>query len=166
MIEAVDLGDAATIDALDAVRFTAAGEQAARDVLAGAASRDARWAATWLYASSGSDPAPLRSVVLDPDPSIRALAAAGLVALGDRSGLDALVTLIPESTQLAGSHPPLAIGDFAVATSERYVEAADEPASATSEDDSTVARDAWRAWLAKHAGELTFDATTRTWRRP
>lgn len=164
-IEAVDLANPATLDALDEVRFTEAGEQAAREALT-SATGDALWAAVWVYASSATDPEPLRPLADNGDPSIRVMVAAALVALGDAAGFAGLESTLSETGHLPGSHPPISIGDFAAFTLSRYVQAAGAPASAETEEDVAGAPERWAEWLGPHAGELVFDASSRTWSTP
>jgi hypothetical protein len=152
-IEAADLSNEATIDALAGIRFTPAGKQAARDVLAAGASGDVLWAATWVYASSAQDPAPLLPLLQNTDPTIRALSAAALVALGERAGFAALRASVPSVDPLRGSLPAMTVGDFAVATLTRYVETTEVPAD-------------WDTWLGQHAEQLQFDPSHGVWKLP
>ena len=164
MIETADLGTADTINALEGVRFTPAGEEAARAILASSATGDVLWAATWVYASSATDPAPLVPLLGNADPSIRAMAAATLVALGDHAGFAVLAALLPDAGQLQGSAPPLSIGSFALFTLSRYVQASGVPAEPATEADLAAAAANWAVWLGAHDSALTFDTASRTWK--
>jgi hypothetical protein len=59
LIETADLNDGTTLDNISTLRFTQAGADAARAVLQAGGSPDALWAALWVYASAGTDPAPV-----------------------------------------------------------------------------------------------------------
>jgi hypothetical protein len=159
-IEAADLADADTLTAIDAIRYTRAAAQAAADVLAAGTSGDARWAATWVYASAGHDPAPLRPLLDgDDDASVRAMAAAALLALGDRGGAETRAVLAASEDQLRGSRPPLSIAAYAAGSRARFI------AGPSVVDDAPPAevRAAWEAWLAEHGSTMTFDAATARW---
>jgi hypothetical protein len=158
-IDATRLADADSVTAVDAIRSTRAAAQAAADALAAGADGDARWAATWVYASSGRDPAPLRALLEDADASIRAMAAAALLALGDRDGAATLAALIPLDDELRGSRPPLALGAFAAGSLDRYI---DGPSIADGAARSDVAT-AWTTWLAAYGSTMTFDPATGRW---
>ena len=100
-IAAVKLDVVATIDAVDACRFTPEGASAARAALESGASGAPQWAAVWVYAASGSDPVPLKPLATSSDPSVRAIAGAALIAFGDVAGFDVLrqaLTRIHRST--------------------------------------------------------------------
>ena len=165
-IEAADLGNEQTIDALEGIRFTPAGEEAARAVLTSSASGDVLWAATWVYASSATDPAPLAPFLQNADASIRAMAAATLVARGDQSGFDALAGLLAEAGNLRGSSPPISIGGFAAFTLSRSVQAADAPLPPATAADLAAVEEEWSAWLQAHGDALVFDAESGTWTQP
>ena len=156
LIRAVDLASDDSVFGVDRCRFTAAGAEAASSVLAANASGDARWAALWVYASAGSDPAPLRPYLTSDDPTSRVMAAAAVVAFGDRSGFDALAAAIGVEDQLAGSKPPVSIGAFA----------AGALASSIDGDEIPTDEAAWPAWLAAHAASLGYDDSAATWRLP
>lgn len=118
-IENANLADAATIDEVDAIRFTDAGIAAAGVALASGVTGDARWAATWIAASMGCLE-PLEPLLADDDATVRALAAAAFVAAGRPEGATALDALIGETALLRGSEPPISVGEFATVTLERY----------------------------------------------
>ena len=163
LIETANLANDDTINALEGVRFTPAGEVAARAILASTADGDVLWAATWVYASSATDPGPLVPLLANADASIRVMAAATLIALGDRAGFAVLATSLPDTGQLRGSVPPMGIGSFALFTLSRYLDAPDIPAPPASEEEIPAAAAAWASWLGGHADDLRFDAPSRTW---
>jgi hypothetical protein len=165
-IEAADLADEDSLDALGPLRFTTAGRDAAKVVLErGSGSPGQIWAAIVVYASSGNDPAPLRPFATDQDASVAVLAAATLVSFGDATGFATLERSLASEELLAGSHPPKQIGDFALATLERYVTGADVPFLTTNSTVDTYLAD-WTGWLDAHLAGLTFDAATGTWGAP
>jgi hypothetical protein len=164
VIESTNLADSDSIDAVAGIRFTPAGEQAARVVLVSGPSGDALWAATWVYASSARDPAPLRPLLQNPDASIRAIAASALISVGDRAGFAVLGASLSESHRLTGSDPPQSIGEFALSSLARYIQSARVPAPPTGASDLQAAEAKWASWLAGHADGLQFDPASRTWR--
>lgn len=162
IIAAADPGRPETLDAVDAVRFTDAGVEAAADALGQGATGDAQWAATWIYASGGVDPAPLQPMLAAEDPSVRAIAASGLLARGVRGAAEALAELASSDAPLRGSEPPMAVGDFAAATLARFV-AGPSVAGGASRTDAAAA---WSAWLAQHGSALAYDAEAVRWSAP
>ena len=165
-IEGADLANDDSISALEAIRFTPAGEEAARDALISGASGTALWAATWVYASSAKDPAPLRPLLDNPDASVRVMAAAGAVAMGERAGFAPLATALSDLDRLKGSRPPLSIAAFAATTLIRSVAASGAPAPPQAGDTAEAVAARWSAWLDQHANALQFDQATRTWKLP
>ena len=165
LIQAADSATPATIDALSGLRFTAAGAQAAADVLDAGGSVDAVWAALWIYASAGTDPAPVTNQLANADRSDAALAAATLAAMGQRQGLAALRPVLDEDGQMRNAEPPLSLRGYAVETLAQYVSAADAPDTSESSDDVSAAA-AWAAWLDAHSAQLQFDSTNGVWTAP
>jgi hypothetical protein len=163
-IDATNLADAATIQAVDACRYTAAGEQAAREALAAGGSPDQLWAALWVYSTSANDPTPLVPFATNSDPSVRAMAAATLVAFGDRSGFGALEQLLDEPAQLRGSLPPIGVSTFSMNTLARYVVADGAPTVAPA--DTAALAGAWRTWLTTNGAALTYSVADVTWTLP
>ena len=161
-INAARLDDPASIAAVDALRFQDGAADAAAQALAGGAQGDARWAAAWVYASSGVDAAPLRALLPDPDPSIRAIAAAALVAWGDESGIPVLVGLAGADEVLRGSIPPLPVSAYAAGMLGRFING---PAIAPGTTPSEALR-SWGTWTSQHAADLRFDAALGTWAVP
>lgn len=165
LIEAVTLIDDPTIRAADACRFTPIGAQAARDVMANAsASPDQLWAALWVYAASGSDPAPLRPLASHADSTLRAMASATLVAFGDRAGFVPLAELLADQTSLSGARPPVTVSAFAANSLSRYVAAGGAPAADAA--DPAAQASAWQAWLSANAETLQYSVTEGVWTLP
>jgi hypothetical protein len=165
IIESADLDAEDALAAVDPLRFTADGIEAARTVLEAGASEAAAWTAIWVYAAGGSDPSPLRPYLESADPSLAVMAAATLVALGDRTGLEAIGRSLSSDAVLAGSHPPRSVAAFAASTLYRYVTAAGAP-TLDGADDATDIGEAWASWLAAHAATVQFDAEAGRWGTP
>ena len=166
LIEAADLARPETIDALGAVRFTRAGGEAARAVLSAGGSTDVLWAAVWVYASAAGDPATLKPILQNGDPSLRVMAAAAVIASGDRDGFTVLRDALGDDSSLAGSHPPLTISGFAVATLFQYAGGTGAPTETDDASQLAGVVDAWRGWLQSHAATLVFDQGNGTWSAP
>jgi hypothetical protein len=158
-IDAARLDDPASIAAVDSIRFGDGAAAAAAEALADGAQGDARWAATWVYASSGTDAAPLRPLLDDADLSVRAMAAAALVAWGDPLGIPALGGLAGESGLLRGSIPPVSVSSYAAGTLARFVGG---PVIGPGTKPAAVGQ-AWLAWLAGPGANLRFDPASGTW---
>lgn len=109
-----------TLSALRVVRFTEARARAAREFLASGGDGDPLWAATWLYASTATDTAPLVPLLTHRDPSVRVMAAAALAALEHPGAVEVLRAERRNTGPLRGSEPPITIADFSVLTLERY----------------------------------------------
>jgi hypothetical protein len=166
LIDAADLLRPETIQAVDACRFATQGAQAARAVLESGARDGPLWAAVWVYASAGSDPAPLRAAVAADDPSVRVMAAASLVGFGDATGFEVLQTSLDDADWLSGSKPPMRIMEFAVRTLARYVVAADAPVGPAAPEELESVRARWMDWLGLHAQDLAFDDAQGVWGAP
>jgi len=162
VIAGAELARTETIDAVDAVRFTDAGVEAAADALAVGATGDALWAATWIYASGASDPAPLLPLLTAGDPSVRAMAASGLLARGVRDAAAPLVALVGSEEPLRGSDPPLLVGDYAAASLTRFVSGPTVAAGAARAD----AAASWSAWLTENESIMIYDDDTGRWSAP
>lgn len=166
LIEASNLADPASIQAVDACRYRAAGGEAAREVLvANTAGPDQLWAALWIYAASSSDPAPLVPFASNSDPTLRAMASATLVAFGDRSGFAPLAALLADTSTMGGSLPPLTIGAYVAGALLRYV-VADSAPSPDQADDPTAQAAAWQAWLDQNAAALQYSPADGVWTLP
>jgi hypothetical protein len=165
-IEGADLSNDDSLDALDRIRLTPEGRDAARAILErGPGNASQAWAAIVVYAATGNDPAPLRPFAADANPSVAVLAAATLVAFGDAAGFATLEKALSSEQVLAGSHPPRMIGDFALSTLERYVQGANVPTVGPESTVEDYLAD-WTAWLDGHAAGLAFNSSTGTWAAP
>ena len=69
------LDDGESLGRLSELYDTDAGARVSANALSGGAQGDLLWAATYVYAGSGSDPSLLEPLLSDPDPTIRTLAA-------------------------------------------------------------------------------------------
>jgi hypothetical protein len=165
-INALDLANEATIESLDPCRFSSEGETAAREVLAANPTGNALWAALWVYASAGSDPAPVRPFLHHADATVAVMASATLVAFGDASGFAGLAEALDRTGRVTGSTPPLAIDDFALSSLATYVVGADVPPAADGAADLATLKKSWRDWLANHQTSLVFSTTDGTWSHP
>lgn len=161
-IERATLSDPDSISELSAVRFTDEGAAAAAEVIQSGATGDALWAATWIYGAFGTDPAVLLPLVSTADTSVRAIAAATLLAWGQREAAGVLVALLSAEGVVRGSEPPLSIAAFARSTLDRFVDGPTIPADATPGEHA----EAWQSWLAENEASMQFDLDAATWRRP
>lgn len=162
VIRATDLSDPLTIVDLDACRSTDPGRDAAAELLTAGGTRDQTWAAVRVYSASGTDPGPLLLALASDDASVRALAAAALLALGEPAAFPALAAALDEPGPLLGANPSIAIRAFVLRTLDRYVAADAAPTPLPGQS----AADAWSAWLIEQAGGATFDPTDGRWRLP
>jgi hypothetical protein len=150
VIESADPDRPDSVGALQGIRFTDAGAQAARAAIEAGATGDALWAATWVYASSGDDPAPLEPLQAAEDESIRVMAGAAVAWMGGVDGFDTLVAALGSTGYLRGSEPPLTIAAYADGSLRYLTGAAPGP-------------DGWPAWLAANRAGLDYDPEERTW---
>jgi len=165
VLKAVHLADPASLAALQGVRLTAAGTQAAADLLKAGASGDVLWAATYVYGSASGDPAPLKPIATDPNATatIRAMAAAGLVGGGDVAGFDPLIAALSGTDRMDGAEPAGAVWEFAADVLQRYTKQGFGPLlTATDAERITIAAE-WKTWLDANRAKLHFDATTQLW---
>lgn len=158
VIAAVDVAKPATIGALESIRFTEGGVEAARAALEDGVSGDELWAATWVYATSGTDPTPLTPLLEADDASVRVLAAAALLSLGEPAAFDTLVSEAASKERLKGSIPPLSVGGFADYALTRYTGGSSVPRKGGKR------ADAWKRWLERNRDSLTFDAESGAWK--
>ena len=166
LIDAANLAEDSTISPIQGIRFTAAGTLAACGRLADGATGDALWAAAWVYATAGTDPAPLLPLLSNDDPTIRVIAAAGLASLGRAEGLDSLVQLISVDAGLRGSLPPVTVARFAAYTLSGLIEGAPDSvggASTGTPEERSAATAAWTSWLEANRARVTFDPERHTW---
>ena len=167
VLEAADLADQVSRFEIDAVSDTQAAVDAAAGVIAEGATGDPLWAAVYVYANGGDDPAVLVPLLSDPDPTIRVMAAAGAVAMGERAGFEPLVAALTDTSTFAGSDPPLQIWQFATGTLARSTGVAENgPPFDANERRRLLAVDRWTAWLEASGDGLTFDPDTGGWSVP
>lgn len=163
----VRLSDPESLAGLDGVRFTEPGAAAAGSVLATHPSGALLWAATYVYASSGRDAAPLRGLLAEADATVRVMAAAGLIALGDPAGFEPLVGALTDRDLLAGSDPPQEVWMFATSTLVRYAgRQGPVPSPDAGADDLATGQRAWEQWLQASGDRLRFDPASGTWSTP
>jgi hypothetical protein len=160
-IEQATFDNLETIDRVAECRFTDAGVEAAAVVLAAGGTRDVLWSALWIYDVTGADP--VRRYLTNEDESIRAMAAAILARLGERDALLVLGSLASDDGVLLGSHPPVAIGEFAIRSLARTIATADVPTSDVDHTTLGSAAEAWQAWLDSSVGQLRYDGETGEW---
>lgn len=159
LLVGVDSADPATVEPLLEIQYTDEGADAAAAAIASGATGDELWAAAWVYATSGIDSSVLVPVFSADDPSTRALAAAGALALGEASAGPVLVDLLLDPTDLRESEPAITVGDFAAYTLGRFVAGPDLTASTTPD----AVAGAWEQWWTEHETSLVFDPPTRMW---
>ena len=165
ILQATRLGDPDTIAALEGIRLTPAGTAAAGAILKAGASGDALWAATFVYASGSGDPALLRPLAVDAtaSPSVRAMAAAGLVGGGDIAGFDPLIAALAGSDDMDGAEPAGKVWEFASDVLERYTHRGVGPALTASDAERTAIQGQWQQWFTTNKALLHFDAAARLW---
>jgi hypothetical protein len=162
-----DLASEATIDEIGGtLRFTRAGEEAARQTLVSSTNTNALWAALWVYASAGTDPEPLRPLLTNSDPSLRAMAAAILVSLGDAQGFDELRKALTDESSLLGAHPPRSIQTYVLGILSQYISADGMPAEPATEEGLPAAATDWSTWMEQHAFNMQFEPSSGTWSAP
>ena len=164
VLTAARLSDADSLAALQGLRFTAAGTAAAARLLSSGVTGDTLWAATYVYASSGGDPAPLRPIAsTTASPSIRAMAAAGLVGRGELEGFDPLIAALDGSDPMDGAEPAEDIWEFAADVLERYTQTGFGPTLAATEAERATIQAHWKAWLDANRAHLRFDPSSELW---
>jgi hypothetical protein len=165
ILQAANFSDVGTIVAVDRVRFSDAGIQAAGDLIRSGATGNALWAATYVYGSSAQDPALLKPVAADPkaSASIRAMAGARLISAGDPSGFDSLIATLAASDQMDGADPAGQVWEFAADVLERYTHTGFGPALAASDPERATAQATWTTWLNSNRSKLHFDAASQLW---
>lgn len=137
---------------------------AAADALAAGAAGWEKWAATLVWANQGDSVAPLLSLLTDPDPTIRVMAAAGVLSRGGVDGFAPLIDALDDAAVLAGSEPPVTIWLFAATTLVALTgESANGPPFDADTGQQTTAKTRWTAWLAAHRATLRFDDVTAQW---
>jgi len=165
LLNAAKLDNAASLGALESIRFSPAGVEAAKAALGGGASGDQLWAATYVYASSGGDTAPLATVVANTgaSASVRAMAAAGLVGRGDVAGFEPLIAGLASSEAMDGSAPAGTIWEFAADVLRRYTSTSLGPTLAATDAERATIQGQWQAWLTDNRAKLRFDGGSQLW---
>jgi len=165
ILDAARIADPDTLSALEGIRFSAAGTQAAAALLRAGATGDALWAATYVYGSSGSDPTPLRAVAIDAmaSPTIRAMAAAGLVGGGDVAGFEPLIAGLAGNEEMDGAEPAGTVWEFAAQVLERYTHTGFGPMLVATDSERTTIQAKWKSWLDASRATLRFDAASKLW---
>ena len=156
-IDAAAFDDAESLEQLGPLAFTEEGAAAAAEVLAATPEGAAKWAAVYVYANGGDDAEVLTPYLADADPSVRVLAAAGVVTMGGRAGITVLIDLLTVNDTLTGSTPPMRVWE--VAAANLLSMPADGLGPALDADDATraVSQQAWRDWFTANGARLTFD---------
>jgi hypothetical protein len=164
-LQATKLDDDASLAALEGIRFTPAGTEAAARLLGSGATGDVLWAATYVYASAGADPTPLRSLAGSSTASltIRTMAGAGLLAAGDVAGFGPLLLALAASEQMDGAAPAGYLWEFAADVLERYTHTGFGPGLAATDPERATIVAHWQTWLDTNRDRLRFDATTHLW---
>ena len=165
MLTAVRLDSGDSLAAIEGVRLTPAGARAAADLLASGATGDALWAATYVYASAGDDPEPLRSIATSTgaSPTVRAMAAAGLVGRGEVAGFEPLIAALSASDPMDGTEPAGTTSEFAADVLERYAGTGFGPPLDATEDQRAASQAKWAAWLEANRASLRFDSPSSSW---
>ncbi|HYN69988.1 MAG TPA: hypothetical protein VEX41_07250 [Candidatus Eisenbacteria bacterium] len=166
LIDAANLAENGTISPIQAIRFTPAGTLAACRRLSDGVGGDALWAAAWVYATGGTDPAPILPLLAYDDPTIRAIAAAGVASLGRPEGLDALTELISVDAGLRGSLPPVTVARYAAHTLSSLIDGAADSVgdvSTGTPEERSAATAAWTSWLEANRARVTFDPEAHLW---
>jgi len=158
-IEAADIADPETMDVVINARLEDGAADAATSALASGVTGDQLWAATWIYAGTGTDAEVLRPLLTNDDPTVTAIAAATLASWGDADGLPVLVDLLGEDSELYAANPPQTVSDFARYSLGRYVEG---PEIAADAEPAAIA-DAWGTWMQTNGPTLTFDEESGIW---
>ena len=165
LLTSVRLDGADSLAALEGVRLTPAGAAAAADLLASGATGDPLWAATYVYASSGDDPAPLKAIASDAgaSPTVRVMAAAGLLGRGDAAGFEPLIAALATADAMDGMEPAGTTSEFAADVLERYAGTGFGPALTASADEREASQAQWTAWLETNRAGLRFDGPSSSW---
>ena len=168
-LRAAQLDDAGSLDAVSELRFTDEGITAAQNALVEPGlSEGARWAAVFLYANGGTDPAPLLPLLDSGDPTITLMAAVGLIARGRPEGFASVINAIYEPDAgtgfLAGSHPPLMRWVFATLSLARYTGRPDlGPPLDAEETMRARSQQQWQLWLSTEMPTLQFHPSAGEW---
>lgn len=163
-IKAADVASNESMEAIEDLRFTPEGLDAAKAVLVTGATGDALWAATWIYASSGREASVLSPLLANGDASIRIMSAAALIALGEPGGFTVIKASLSDTSPVHGAVPTTSLASFSVWVLASYVDTPGTPGEAASEAEASAVAAGWSTWLAGHQASLTFDSTTGTWK--
>lgn len=126
-----------------------------------------RWAAVYVYGAGGEDPEPLLPVLHDTDPSVRLLAAMGLIARGRAEGFAPAVAALTDELTLRGSRPPATRWKVAAQALVRHTLRADlGPPLDADAPLRAHCRQRWRDWLGSALASLRFDPATAEWTSP
>ena len=162
-IDAAAFADSDSLEQLGPMAFTEEGPAAAAEVLAGTPEGAAKWAAVYVYANGGDDPEVLEPYLADADPSVRTLAASGVVTMGDTAGISVLVELLTVNDTLAGSAPAQRVWEVAAANLLAIPSGGLGPLPDADDATRAAVQQAWRDWFAANGARLTFDADELTW---
>jgi len=165
VLQATQVNDPDTVDAAAWLRFSDDGVAAAAALLGQTGlAAGARWAAVYVYGNGGEDPAPLVPYAADPDPSVRLIAAAALIARGRGEGFAPAVDALTDTSMVTGTLPPCPSWVLAAQTLVRATARADLGPPLDADDRlRRLSQDAWRRWLTDERPALHFDATTGLW---
>jgi hypothetical protein len=165
LLGAATLDDERSLGALEGIRFSAAGVEAARVALAGGATGGELWAATYVYATSGTDTAPLAAIVANTNAStsVRAMAAAGLVGRGDVAGFEPLIAGLAGSEPMDGAEPAGKLWEFAADVLGRFTSTGFGPLLEATDAERATIQAQWQAWLSANRASLRFDGATQLW---
>jgi len=138
---------------------------AARTVLeSGDAEPPLRFAASYVWANVGDDPAVLVPLLTDPDPAIALTAAIGVVAQGGREGFAPLIAALTSTNALEyydTGEPAWSAANVALVQFTGI--ASNGPPFDANASQLALAQQRWQAWLDVNAGSLSFDAATGVW---
>ena len=122
------------------------------------------WAATWIWVNEGDDPAPLLALLTNDDPSIRIMAATGLIARGRQEGFTPLIEALTNESILVGQEPPTTAWAAAATSLVRFTAISDNgPPFDADTTRRLTAQQRWRDWFAQNQATLTFNVDEGQW---
>lgn len=137
---------------------------AAEAALAGGASGDELWAATFVWSNEGTDPDPLVELLDDEDSSIRYMAATGLIGRGRVEGFGPLIAVLTDESVLRGFEPAGPVWAAATTALVRFTAiSAHGPPWDADTARLQLAQDRWQEWLEANQSRLAFDAVDLIW---
>jgi hypothetical protein len=137
---------------------------AAEDALAAGATGDLKWAAVWVVVDGGTDAEVLVPFVNDDNPTIRVMAATGLVARGRVEGFEPLIAALTDETLLDNHYPPEPAWTAAATALVRWTGVAENgPPFDAVAGQRTTAQQRWTEWFDEHRDELRFDEDQALW---